>query len=41
MVTISQMIFANAFFNENFCFVIKISLKSIPYGPIDNNLALV
>ena len=41
MAAISQMIFANAFFNENFCFVIKISLKSVPYGPIDNKPALV
>ena len=27
--------------NEKFCILIKISLKFVPDGPIDNNLALV
>ena len=27
--------------NEKFCILIKISLKFVPYGPIDNNQALV
>ena len=29
------------FLNEKFCILIKISLKFIRKGPIDNNLALV
>ena len=29
------------FMNENFCILIKISLKFVPYGPIDNKPALV
>ena len=29
------------FVNELFCILIKISLKFIPKGPIDKNLALV
>ena len=38
--------FANAtficiFVNEKFCIAIKISLKLVPKGPIDNNPALV
>ena len=42
MATISQMIFSNAFFvNEKFCTLIKISLKFVPKGPIDNNPVLV
>ena len=27
--------------NDKFCILIKISLKFVPRGPIDNNLALV
>ena len=39
-------IFADNFFkyiflNEKFCILIKISLKFVPKGPIDNNPALV
>ena len=29
------------FVNEKFCILIKISLKFVPKGPIDNNPALV
>ena len=29
------------FVNEKFCILIKIALKSVPKGPIDNKLALV
>ena len=29
------------FVNEKFCILIKISLKFVPNGPIDNNPALV
>ena len=29
------------FVNEKFCILIKISLKFVPEGPIDNNPALV
>ena len=29
------------FDDEKFCILIKISLKFVPKGPIDNNLALV
>ena len=29
------------FFNEKFCILIRISLKLVPNGPIDNNPALV
>ena len=29
------------FMNEKFCILIKISLKFVPKGPIDNNLVLV
>ena len=42
MAAISQMIFSDAFsVNENFCISIKISLKFVSKGPIDNNPALV
>ena len=34
-------IFKCIFFNEQFCILIKISLKFVPKGPIDNNPALV
>ena len=34
-------IFRCIFVNEKFCIFIKISLKFVPKGPIDNNLALV
>ena len=34
-------IFKCIFLNENFSILIKISLKFVPKGPIDNNLALV
>ena len=34
-------IFRGIFMNENFCILIKISLKFVPKGPIDNNPALV
>ena len=42
MAAFLQKIFADAFFmNEKFCVLIKISLKIVPNGPIDNNPALV
>ena len=34
-------IFRCIFLNEKFCILIKISLKFVPKGPIDNNQALV
>ena len=34
-------IFRCIFVNENICILIKISLKFVPKGPIDNNPALV
>ena len=34
-------IFRCIFVNEKFCILIKISLKFVPQGPIDNNPALV
>ena len=34
-------IFRCIFVNENFCILIKISLKFVPRGPIDNNQAFV
>ena len=34
-------IFRCIFVNEKFCNLIKISLKFVPKGPIDNNPALV
>ena len=40
MAAISQMTFC-IFVNEKFCILIKISLKFVPKGPIDNNQALV
>ena len=42
MAAISQTPFSNAFFfNEKFFILIKISLKFVPKGAIDNNQALV
>ena len=41
MDTVSQTILSNAFFlNEDFCIWIKISLRFIPGGLIDNKSAL-
>ena len=34
-------IFRRTFMNEKFCILIKISVKFVPKGPIDNNPALV
>ena len=34
-------IFRCIFVNEKLCILIKISLKIVPTGPIENNLALV
>ena len=34
-------IFRSVFVNETFCILIRISLKFVPKGPIDNNPALV
>ena len=34
-------IFRCIFVNENFCILIKISLKFVPRGPVDNNSAFV
>ena len=34
-------IFKCIFMNEKFCILIKISLKFVPKGPINNNQALV
>ena len=34
-------VFKCIFMNEKFCISIKISLKFVPKGPIDNNPALV
>ena len=34
-------IFKRIFMNEKFCILIKIALKFVPQGPIDNNPALV
>ena len=37
-----QMLFSEAFFvNEKFCILMKISLKFVPKGPVDNNPVLV
>ena len=41
MATISQTIFRCIFMNEKFSILIKILLKFVPKGPIDNNPALV
>ena len=41
MAAISKTIFSDAFFNENFCILIKISLKFILKGPIDIKPALL
>ena len=42
MAAISQTIISDAFSWMNFYFIlIDISLKFVPKGPIDNNLALV
>ena len=34
-------IFMGIFMNEKFCILIKVSLKLVPRGPIDNMSALV
>ena len=34
-------IFRNIFMSEKFCILIRILLKFVPEGPIDNNPALV
>ena len=42
MAAISQTIFSDAFnVNEKFCISIRISLKFVPKGPINNKSALV
>ena len=41
MATILGDIFKNILLNENICISIKISLKYVRNGPIDNNPALV
>ena len=42
MAFISQMIFSGSFlWMKSFCILIKMSLKFVPNGPIDNNPALV
>ena len=41
MATILQTAFWNAFFNENICVPIKISLMCVLWGPIDNIPALL
>ena len=38
---LADNIFKCIFVNEKFCILIKISLKFVPKGPIDNNSALV
>ena len=37
----AEDIFSCIFLNEKFCILIKISVKFVPKGPIDNNPALV
>ena len=39
--TFTEDILKRIFFNENIRISIKFSLKFVPYGPIDNTLALV
>ena len=39
--TFTDDIFKYIFVNEKFCILIKISLKFVPKGPIDNKTALV
>ena len=42
MANISETIFSDVFsWMKSFVLLIKISLKFVPKGPIDNNLALV
>ena len=42
MAAILKTIYSDAFFvKEKICILIKISLKFVPKGPIDNNPALV
>ena len=41
MATISQTIFLCIFMNEKCYILIKIALKFVPKGPIENNPALV
>ena len=38
--TLADDIFRCIFVNENVCILIKISLKFVPYGPIDDTHAL-
>ena len=38
---LADNVFKCIFVNEKFCILIKISLKFVPKGPIDNNPALV
>ena len=39
--TLADDVFKSIFLNEKFVILIKISLKFVPKGPIDNNPALV
>ena len=41
MAAISQTIFSDTFVSEQFCILIKITLKFVPKGPIDHNQAVV
>ena len=41
MATITDDIFRRIFMKEKFCILIKISLKFVPMGPMDNNAVLV
>ena len=41
MAAISQTMFSDAFFNANICIFIKMLMKLVPKGPINNNPALV
>ena len=38
---LAEDIFKCIFLTENFCILIRISLKCVPQGPFDNNPALV
>ena len=38
---LADNIFRSIFVNEKFCILIKISLKFVAKGPLDNNPALV
>ena len=41
MIAIFANIFRSIFMNDKFFILIEISLKFVPNGPINNNLALV